>query len=139
MAETTAESARDTRDAYRRWTDGGYFGQAMVDNEAFALDVDAWADRVDGAIEQGAEKIQQAIAGNREEELAVSVRSDAAGASRAAGDAGRAPELRIVDSLTKIGMYNFGAAALNSLDVERNSLLREIAAQVGLRPTIVRV
>lgn len=140
LADTTAESARETRDAYRRWTDGGYFGQAMVDNEAFALDVDAWADRIDSAIGKGAEKVQQAIAaGNQETELAGAVQSEVADVIREAGDPGRTPDLRIVDSLTRIGMYNFGAAALNSLDVERNSLLREIVAQVSLRPSIVRI
>lgn len=37
------------------------------------------------------------------------------------------------DSLTKIGGYSFGGSASKSLDVERNSLLKQIAEKVGLQ------
>ncbi len=47
-----------------------------------------------------------------------------------------APEMKTevpnVDSFAKLGLYNFGEGVSKSLDVERNSLLKQIAAKVGL-------
>ena len=41
-------------------------------------------------------------------------------------------EVPNVDSLAKIGGYNFGGAVNQSLDIERNSLLKQIATKVGI-------
>ena len=43
-----------------------------------------------------------------------------------------------VDQFAKLGLYNFGEGISKSLDVERNSLLKQIAAKVGL-PVIQEV
>lgn len=48
--ETTAESARATADAYRRATDGGYFAEAMQDNQAWDRKIDSAVGRINEQI-----------------------------------------------------------------------------------------
>jgi hypothetical protein len=45
-------------------------------------------------------------------------------------------EVPQVDQLAKIGGYNFGGGVNQSLDVERNGLLKQIAAKVGIPQTV---
>ena len=136
--ETTAESARATADAYRRATDGGYFAEAMQDNQAWDRKIDSAVGRINeqiGKSVSSAAQEQQRRAANVNAKLPTGKTPDDV---KGGGKAVRTEKIQ-VDNLAKIGLYKFSSSNIRSLDIERNNLLKQLVQKPAAGITVKEV
>ena len=111
------------------------FADASSASDAFDAESEAKEEELSKGIRGMVDGVLTSIReGGKAAEAAV---LDTAGAARPVPEDAAAPASRPengrpeADSLARIGLYNFGAQAVNSLDVRRNALLERIAAAVA--------
>lgn len=130
LAEETAAAAKETKDAYAEATDGRYFGQAMVDNAKLDKGLDGLGKRIEDMIRKG-------VAAGMPDKSPKT--PDENNENNENNEGKVVPQLAspktTVDDLSKIGLYNFGSAAVISLDQERNKILLKISERLGAAQT----
>lgn len=132
MADQTAEEGKNTGKWAGKSFDGGYYGQAIVDSENSAKEIDKFRTGVENLITNGVRDLKAENAKRTSTEggdLGAGKSKTAAVAP--AGEKNQKNRVD-VDSLTKIGMYNFGAGISTNLDRERNNLLQDIVDKLGM-------
>lgn len=131
-AETTADSARQAADAYKRATDGSYFAEAMDENARFDSAVNGAVGainyRLASAVQKAAETQRKRAAGvDKVLKTGIVPDSPKNVAEKVSAEKQRS-NVAEVDRWAKLGLYNGSGNERNvqNLAVERNKILKKM-------------
>jgi hypothetical protein len=140
MRQWSEMSAAQAKEDFNAVTSGKDFTEGAAKAAAVGVKVQSIVDKLNQGILDWQAKTQEDIAKRKiDEKTAKLETTDTLGEVRTGGTGDKKKEKDYndsklnYDSLSKLGLYNFGVGTNRSLDVERNSLLKQIAEKVGLQ------